>query len=231
MPKLFRELREQLLRAGVAPRHVRRYLAELQEHLADLVAEELRTGRTPADAETAALARLGSVDDLAQAMLRQPALRAWSARAPWAVVGLGPAALVALAYGVALLILWSGWRMYLPGAATPFGAQNHPGLLGMAYFALGRNLCFAAPFLAGWAVAFLAERQRLQPLWPAAGMLAVALLGGMAQVHALRIAGVQHVGLSLEAAPNGFIGALVILVVVAVPWGIARVRRVLHAQA
>lgn len=231
MPKQFRDLREQLLRAGVAPRHVRRYLRELGEHFADLTAEELRAGRTPAEAEAAAIARLGSADGLAQAMMRQPALRAWSTRAPWAVVGLGPAALVALAYGIALLILWSGWRMFLPAAETPFGLRNQPGVVGNLYFQLGRALYFAAPFLAGWAIAILAERQRLRLLWPALGLVAVALLGGMAQVRALRIAGVPHVALSLGTAPGNFLAALIILAFAAVPWGIAHVGRALRAQA
>ena len=44
MSKPFGELRERLLRAGVAPRHVRRYLNELDDHLADLRAEEERAG-------------------------------------------------------------------------------------------------------------------------------------------------------------------------------------------
>jgi hypothetical protein len=57
MVKPFNELRERLLRAGVAPRHVRRYLKELADHLADLTAEEERAGRSGADAESAALAR------------------------------------------------------------------------------------------------------------------------------------------------------------------------------
>src|ERR1700730_5057535 len=63
MAKPFHELRERLLRAGVAPRHVRRYLAELADHLADLRAEEERAGAL--DAERAALARLGGIDALA----------------------------------------------------------------------------------------------------------------------------------------------------------------------
>ena len=42
MAMWLRELRERLLRAGVAPRHVRRYLTELREHWADLTAEEGR---------------------------------------------------------------------------------------------------------------------------------------------------------------------------------------------
>ncbi|MGO8720256.1 MAG: permease prefix domain 1-containing protein [Acidobacteriaceae bacterium] len=71
MPKPFYELRERLLRAGVVPRHVRRYLAELTDHLADLRAEEERAGRSRAEAESAALVRLGGIDDLSRAMIDQ----------------------------------------------------------------------------------------------------------------------------------------------------------------
>ena len=60
MPKPFNELRERLLWAGVAPRHVKRYLKELTDHLTDLRAEEERAGRTRQDAEAAALARLAA---------------------------------------------------------------------------------------------------------------------------------------------------------------------------
>jgi hypothetical protein len=49
MALLFDELRERLLRAGVAPRHVRRYLRELSEHLADLRAEEERAGKSTSE--------------------------------------------------------------------------------------------------------------------------------------------------------------------------------------
>ena len=44
MPKLFDDLRARLLVAGVAPRYIRRYIAELEDHLADLraAAEPLR---------------------------------------------------------------------------------------------------------------------------------------------------------------------------------------------
>jgi uncharacterized LabA/DUF88 family protein len=58
MPKQFHELRERLLNAGVAPRHVQRYLKELADHFADLRAEEVRAGRGRAEAESAALGRL-----------------------------------------------------------------------------------------------------------------------------------------------------------------------------
>src|SRR6202030_3488731 len=108
MGKPFGELRERLLRAGVAPRHVRRYLNELSDHLADLRAEEERAGHTRADAESAALIRLGGMDSLARAMIDQRQFQSWSARAPWAIFGLGPLCILAAAWFVALFILWSG---------------------------------------------------------------------------------------------------------------------------
>ncbi len=80
MERLFSELRERILRAGVAPRHVRRYLRELADHLADLTAEEERAGRSPTDAHFAALRRLGEMGDLAKAMIDQCQFQSWSAQ-------------------------------------------------------------------------------------------------------------------------------------------------------
>jgi hypothetical protein len=85
MSKRFEDLREKLLMAGVAPRHVRRYLAELKDHLDDLRGE---TG-----SEEAALARLGSLEDLAKPILARPELRSLTARYPSAILGIGPIAL------------------------------------------------------------------------------------------------------------------------------------------
>jgi len=119
--KPLNELREHLLRAGVAPRHVRRYLAELADHLADLHSEEERAGRSEVDAQSAALARLGSMDDLAKAMIEQRQFQTWSSRAPWAIFGLAPLLALAAAYFIACLYLWCGWQIFLPRADTPFG--------------------------------------------------------------------------------------------------------------
>ena len=71
MQRLFEELRDRLLRAGVAPRHVRRYMAELNDHLADLTVEEERKGLSRKDAEASALARLGELEELAGAMIEE----------------------------------------------------------------------------------------------------------------------------------------------------------------
>src|ERR1700730_1038243 len=123
MAKPFHELRERLLRAGVAPRHVRRYLTELADHLDDLRAEEERAGCSRAEAESAALVRLGRMDDLARAMIEQRQFQSLSARAPGAIFGLGSLLLLAGAYLVACIYLWCGWKIFLPGRDTPFGVR------------------------------------------------------------------------------------------------------------
>jgi hypothetical protein len=231
MAKPFNELREGLLRAGVAPRHVRRYLAELADHLADLRTEEERAGCSRADAESAALIRLGGVDDLSKAMIAQPQFRSLSVRAPWVTFGLAPLVLLAVAYFVACLILWSGWKIFLPGTNTPFVRING---FAVFYFGVGRWVYYGAPILIGWGIGFIAARQRFRAAWPTVGLVLIALIGSMAQVHAGRTAspgGVRYIsmgftlGSSIQSISYGLFHALVILSVTVLPCLIWRLQK------
>jgi hypothetical protein len=195
--KLAKELSERLLRAGVAPRHVQRYLGELSDHLADLTAEEERSGRSGADAESAALVRLGGVEDLYKVTIEKRRLQSWCARAPWAVFGLGPLFVLAAAWFAALFILWSGWRMFLPGSDTPFVRVD--GFLANIYFQADRAFFFGAPMLIGWGIGIIAARQRLKIIWPLAGLVLLAVGGGMVQVQASRTVvpnGLGHISMA-----------------------------------
>ena len=229
----FNELRERLLRAGVAPRHERRYLKELADHLADLAAEEKSGGLNRQDAESAALARLGSMDDLARAMLDQTRLRSWSSRAPWATFGLAPLLALSAAWFTALFILWSGWNIFLPGAPTPFGAGPLHGFVN-AYFQFGKTVYYFAPVLIGWGIALVAARQRLTVGWPALGFALIALTGAAARVHAGRTAldgGAAHVSMSftLGNSPgdiaHGLLRASVLLCLMTAPYIAWRLQR------
>jgi len=233
MAKPLPELRERLLRAGIAPRYVRRYLAELTDHLADLTAEEQRAGRSRADAETAALLRLGGIDELSDAMTKQRQLQSWSVRAPWATFGLAPLFLLAGAWFAALFILWSGWKMFLPGADTPFGGHHVSGFVNL-YFQADRALYFGAPILIGWGIGLIAARQRLKAVWPIAGLFLIALIGGTAQVHASRTTvphGLGHIGMdftlgsTMPLIPYALFHALAILSLTVLPYLLWRLQK------
>ena len=232
MANLFEELRERLLRAGIAPRHVRRYLGELADHLADLKAEERKAGLGRAEAEAAARARLGDVDDLAQAMVGQREFQSWSARAPWAAFGVAPLIILAVAWYVALFMLWSGWNVFLPESDTPFVRLQG---LSVLFFGVARLIFFGAPVLIGWGVALIAARQRLTLLWPAVSLVLIALIGGAGRVHVSQTrgaGGLGYIGMNFNVGPgnlwgipSGVVHALVILVLAAVPYFVWRVWR------
>jgi hypothetical protein len=223
MAKPFHELRERLLRAGVAPRHVRRYLSELSDHLADLTTEAERAGRNPADAQSAALNRLGGMDELARAMMERRDVQAWSVRAPWAIFGLAPIVLMAAAYFIALFILWSGWKLFLPGTDSPFVRVDG---FSMFYFGVGRLIYYGAPVLISWGIGLVAARQRLSPLWPTVGLVVIAWIGGTAQVHASRSGAasrIEHISMHFSLAPS--MQTLVILSLTALPFLIWRLQK------
>ena len=111
------------------------------------------------------------------------------------VFGLGPLFLLAGAWLIALFILWTGWQIFLPEASTPF-VRVMDGWATL-YFAAGRWLYFGAPILIGWVMGIAAARQRLNPLSPTVGVIVIALLAALAQVHANRPVpgGLPHVSL------------------------------------
>ncbi len=67
----FDTVTETLLKGGIAPRHVRRYVGELTDHLEDLTERQQRAGFDEADARIRARALLGDDRELTAAMLEQ----------------------------------------------------------------------------------------------------------------------------------------------------------------
>jgi hypothetical protein len=173
MPAPFESLRETLLRSGVAPAHVRRYLRELSEHYSDLVGEELEAGRNRDEAKAAARARLGADEALAGAMLAQPSLRSWTGRAPWATLVVGPFLLLILAWLVPALLVVA--VMLANRGPHPFTLP--PSWLPPVYEALMNLIQFAGPLLIGCGIALLGARQRSRAIWPLLGCAVVVFFG------------------------------------------------------
>jgi hypothetical protein len=96
MSAQFEALEARLLRGGVAPRHVKRFLRELDEHLADIADAQTAAGHDAPAVAAHARAALGPDDELADAMLKQRDFRSFSARFPWFVFGVMPVLTLAL---------------------------------------------------------------------------------------------------------------------------------------
>jgi hypothetical protein len=176
----FEGLAETLLKGGIAPRHVRRYVRELNEHLDDLTAQSHAAGHTCEEACALARARLGEDSELAQAMLDQPGLRSWPARMPWLVFLLLPPVLSA-AIGLAL---YAAFFFIGHGAARINALLPLPesGLVGFSTAAMAAVQALAAPVTAALLV-LLAQRQRLKPAWPLLGIALLLLLTPLFAAH------------------------------------------------
>jgi len=163
--------------------------------------------------------------------MEQSQFQSWCVRAPWAMFGLAPLFLLVGAYFVACLILWSGWKVFLPGTSTPFVPVDGFAVL---YFGAGRWLYYLAPILIGWGIGFTAARQRLTAIWPTVGLVLVAWIGGFSRVHASRPAvpgRVGHISMDLALGPSvqgishGLFRALLIFSLTILPYVILRLQK------
>ncbi|HEU4550925.1 MAG TPA: hypothetical protein VFS01_14590 [Rhizomicrobium sp.] len=187
----FEALAETLLKGGIAPRHVRRYVGELSDHLDDLVRRQQEAGYHGDEAVLRARALLGDDRELAAAMLAEPTLKSWPARLPWLFFGLfPPLAVIALFF---LTILPVVGLAVLLRDALPHGAAMPDWFRALAYGVTGiANLLFAP----GLAVLMItaARHRRLAMGWPVLGTLLIAATGAQFQVG-FGTPGNGHIGL------------------------------------
>jgi len=178
MSKPFENVREQLLKAGIAAGHVNRYVVELREHLADLTARERSGGLDPREAEAKACTIMGTDAQLVQAMIDRGAPRALSVKAPWAVFGLLPVvAIIATGFLVATTMMTLMW----PVRALAHDAMpgSYQALIAIAAIFTGYVI---GPLLAALCVA-TALRQRLNSAWVWTGLALIALFSGFFAFH------------------------------------------------
>jgi hypothetical protein len=166
----FEALTETLLKSGIAPRRVRRYRAELEDHLAELTEAQHAAGYDGEDAMLRARALLGDDAELAAPWLADPRLKSWTARAPWTVFGLAvPLLAIVLTALPVLALVVTGKALGITG---PHGAVAPVWFHGLAAVIIDGSNLFLTPLLAlGFAVT--AERRRMALHWP---LLAATLL-------------------------------------------------------
>ena len=212
----FESVREQLLRAGIAPRHVGRYVVELREHMADLTDRERRAGLDGKAAGERARELLGSDAQLVQAMIDKTP-RSIAARAPWAAFTLLPVvALLAAIFAIDVSMM----RLLDPvhGAWRAEVSNSNDGLIAAVSFATSY---LVGPAIAAGCVA-LAVRQRLSTRWMWIGLGLIAVISGLFgfYIHILPAMNGRPAGTAFGALPvivvDGRVSAAATLSLVAV---------------
>jgi hypothetical protein len=99
----FQQFASELLRVGIAPRHVRRTVAELREHLDDLVDAALESGIELQFAREEAAAQMGDLQEVVIAMRACPELRSWPYRFPYIAVVVYPLTCLAVLPAIPVL--------------------------------------------------------------------------------------------------------------------------------
>jgi len=169
----FETVAESLLKGGIAPRHVRRYVGELTDHLGDLIERQRASGYDADDAQVRARALLGDDRELTAAMLEDRRFRSWSARLPWLVFVPLPfivltVTLVALT--VPIFLIGDGAAHITRVTSIPPDLLRSVSVTGLA----GLNM-LALPLLATQLL-LAAHRQRLGLFWPLTGIALLLLL-------------------------------------------------------
>ncbi len=173
-PLQFELLRERLLRAGMAPRHVRRYLRELKDHYDDAILAELGKGVGRAVAEESAARRLGEPDHLVESALARPELLSWSRRWPWAVYVAAPLILFAAAFVATILAMTGVMRLVMSGTVGTFPAPLREVLESIRLFGL-----YVLRVIAASGFALLATRRGVSRPWGLAAITLVTFVGAL----------------------------------------------------
>lgn len=213
MPDRLSILRERLLRAGLSPARVHRYVGELRDHLDDLTGELQQDGLPSAAAQAEAWRRLGSYRTLTLPLLVDRGARSLASRLPWlaflvlpALAGLGFGAL--LIGGLIVATQQKDWLLLLPDIAA------------------GLGIAWLAGTLAGaWLVQIWGMRHRAAVTWPLLGAAALAALGVAMQlsINLPQASRAGEIAISLvQPAP---LPAVVMLALAALPLLAQRVMR------
>jgi hypothetical protein len=169
----FANIAKQLLRGGVAPRHVRRTVFELSVHFEDLLGELRARGLSEGDAATEASARLGAEAMVAEVLAR-PELRSWMRRKPIVAFVLLPVAayLALFVSGITLLI----GGIELAEKALGIALARSEGLQ-LLVGAVLPGIAWLLPAGVAAACCGIALIRRAPLRWPIVGSAVISLIG------------------------------------------------------
>jgi len=220
----FNELREELLRVGVAARNVRRAVLEIQSHFQQLTDEERGRGASDHDARIEAHRRLGTNLVLVQRYAARPELLAWSHRWPSIWFLLLPL-ITYLAVSAATLMA----VMAVAHQMMPYLHRIHiaPPVTYGIDLAARILLLWLFPSFVATAFAVLAYRRRVALRWPLIGIGLTSALASLINV-AVRFTGGQTpgavgagIGLSPETLPGQVMHAAILASLALVPLWLA----------
>jgi hypothetical protein len=169
----FSDVGERLLRAGVAPRHVRRAVREMTDHFDDIVIELSKSGWSHEDAEVEAVARLNP-DALLAAAIARPELHSWARRWPIASCTVFPLA-VYMAFVVGSIALVVGGVTVFDHTLGMKLASSRE-LQQFATFSLS-GITWAIPVFAAGTFSSLMLARRMSVAWTVVGATLVSLVG------------------------------------------------------
>jgi hypothetical protein len=178
VPLPFETVREQLLRAGIAPRHANRYVTELREHLADLTERDITGGADATQATARAISAIGNDRQLAQAMIDKRPPRSWAARAPWAVFTIVPVLVLA-----AVICGTAASMMHLLSPVQGLALSQMPESYRAFIKVVGFSVNFLVTPLLAAGCLVVALRQRLQSRWFWLGLALIAAFSGIFGFH------------------------------------------------
>jgi hypothetical protein len=201
----FNELREALLRTGVAKHNVRRAMLEMEGHFRQLIAEGCGRGASDHDARIEAHKLLGTNQVLVQRYAAHPELLAWSRRWPaiwFLLLPLITYLAVSAATLMAILIVTDQMAPYLHRIHVA------PEVTHGIELAARTVMLWLFPWFVAAAFAVLAYRRRVALRWPLVGIVSISALASLVNVDVTFTGGPTPgevgagIGLSLKSLPG-----------------------------
>jgi len=223
----FENLREALLRTGVAGRQLRRALVEIEAHFRHLVDEERAHGQTDQEARIAAHRRLGTNATLVLSYAARPELRAWSRRWPavWFVI------LPLISY-IVISAATLAVTLIIADQMSPYLYTIHlsPQLTARIDLSARLVLLCIFPISVFATVAVFAYRRRVALRWPLSGIALTSVLASLINVTLKFTGGPTPgeigggIGISPQTLPAQLMRAAILASLAVIPLWIA-VRR------